>query len=249
MELGLHGKTIIVTGGSAGIGAAICRLLRDEGATPVNLSRDPPREAGIAEFHFVELTDETQIRETVQEITQQHGGIDGLVNNAGVNDNIGLEAGIKAFRGSLERNLIHYYAMAHHCLLYLRKSQGPILNIASKVALTGQGGTSGYAASKGGQLALTREWAAELAPDGIRVNAILPAEVDTEMYREWVKKFPDPQAQYEKIAARIPLGKRFTRPEEIAGVAVFLLSAQASHITGQFLVPDGGYVHLDRALT
>ena len=249
MELGLHGKTIIVTGGSAGIGSAICRILRDEGATPINLSRDPPREAGIAEFYPVELTGEAQLREAIERIAQQHGGIDGLVNNAGVNDNIGLDAGVAAFRGSLERNLIHYFAMMHHCLPHLRKSRGPIVNIASKVALTGQGGTSGYAASKGGQLALTREWAAELAPDGIRVNAVLPAEVDTEMYREWVKKFLDPQAQYAKIAARIPLGKRFTRPEEIAGVAVFLLSARASHITGQFIFPDGGYVHLDRALT
>jgi L-fucose dehydrogenase len=123
------------------------------------------------------------------------------------------------------------------------------VNISSKTALTGQGGTSGYASSKGAILALTREWAVELLDYGIRVNAILPAEVMTPLYRHWLSTFPDPDEKLKTILAKVPLGKRMTTPDEIAAMAVFLVSARAGHITGQHLFVDGGYVHLDRAVT
>jgi L-fucose dehydrogenase len=139
--------------------------------------------------------------------------------------------------------------MAHFCLPHLKTTRGAIVNISSKTALTGQGNTSGYCAAKGAQLALTREWAASLLEDGIRVNAVLPAEVMTPLYRSWLDTFDDPQAKLANIVQKIPLGRRMTRAEEIADMAVFLLSDRASHITGQWLVVDGGYVHLDRALT
>jgi L-fucose dehydrogenase len=97
-------------------------------------------------------------------------------------------------------------------------------------------------------LALTREWAVDLLEDGVRVNAVVPAEVMTPLYRQWLDTFPDPEAKLESIVTRIPLGKRMTTAEEIAAAVLFLLSARAGHITGQHLVVDGGYVHLDRAL-
>ena len=123
------------------------------------------------------------------------------------------------------------------------------MNISSKTAVTGQGGTSGYASSKGAQLALTREWALELLPFGVRVNAVIPAEVMTPLYRKWLDTFPDPDHKLAGITAKIPLGKRMTTAEEIAWTVVFLLSERSSHTTGQQLFVDGGYVHLDRALS
>jgi NAD(P)-dependent dehydrogenase (short-subunit alcohol dehydrogenase family) len=150
---------------------------------------------------------------------------------------------------SLERNLLHYYNLAHYALPHLKNTCGTIVNIASKTAVTGQGGTSGYASAKGAILALTREWAAELLPYRIRVNAIVPAEVMTPLYRQWLDTFPDPEQKLKSILAKIPLGKVMTTPEDIASMVVFLLSAKAGHITGQHIFVDGGYTHLDRALT
>ncbi len=189
-------------------------------------------------------------RAAVEETIQQYGRLDGLVNNAGVNDRIGLEHGDSAqFMESIERNLLHYYNMAHYAVPHLKKSRGAIVNISSKTAVTGQGGTSGYVASKGAILALTREWAAELLNYGIRVNAVVPAEVMTPLYRQWLNTFSNPEEKIQTILSKIPLEKRMTTPDEIAVMVVFLLSARAGHITGQHIFVDGGYVHLDRALT
>jgi L-fucose dehydrogenase len=161
---------------------------------------------------------------------------------------VGLEAGPAAFRASLDQNLLHYYTLAHLCLEDLKAARGAIVNISSKTALTGQGSTSAYVAAKAAQLGLTREWAAALAPHGVRVNAVIPAEVMTPMYRNWLDTFENPAAQEALITSRIPLGQRMTTAEEIAATVVFLLSDKASHTTGQWLFVDGGYVHLDRAL-
>jgi len=139
--------------------------------------------------------------------------------------------------------------MAHYALPHLKKTHGAIVNIASKTAVTGQGGTSGYASSKGAILALTREWATELLGYGIRVNAVLPAEVMTPLYRQWLDTFPNPDEKLKTILAKVPLQQRMTKPEEIASMVVFLVSARAGHMTGQHIFVDGGYVHLDRALT
>ncbi|PYX96014.1 MAG: short-chain dehydrogenase, partial [Acidobacteria bacterium] len=134
---------------------------------------------------------------------------------------------------SLERNLLHYYNMAHYSLPYLKKASGAIVNISSKTAITGQGGTSGYASAKGAILALTREWAVELLPYEIRVNAILPAEVMTPLYRQWLDTFSNPAEKLASITAKIPLGKRMTLADEIAWTAIFLLSPRSGHTTGQ----------------
>jgi len=249
MKLGLDGKVVIVTGGGAGIGLAIARGLAEEGAIPVIVSRSAPEDLP-AEHLFVatELSDDAACAAAVEAAVAHYGRIDGLVNNAGANDNIGLDRTPAEFRASLDQNLVHYFAMAHHAVPHLRKSRGAIVNISSKTAVTGQGDTSAYAAAKGAQLALTREWAVALRGDGIRVNAVIPAEVMTPLYQRWIDSFDDPQAKLDGIVARIPLGHRMTKDREIADTAVFLLSDRASHTTGQWLYVDGGYTHLDRAI-
>ena len=110
-----------------------------------------------------------------------------------------------AFVASLERNLIHYYVMAHYSVPHLKATRGAIVNVSSKTAVTGQGNTSGYCASKGAQLALTREWAVALRDDGVRVNAVIPAEVMTPLYRRWLDSFDDPDAKLAGIAGKVPL--------------------------------------------
>jgi len=257
MDLGLRNKVVIVTGGGAGIGGAISRALADEGAVPVIVTRRAPDELFLADLTsrqpkaaviVADLSRDDDCREAVAEVRARFGSVHGLVNNAGTNDGVGLDAGPEAFRASLDQNLLHYYTLAHLLLEDLKASTGAIVNISSKTALTGQGQTSAYVAAKAAQLGLTREWATALAPHGVRVNAVIPAEVMTPMYRGWLDGFADPAAQEALITARIPLGNRMTTADEIAATTVFLLSDRASHTTGQWLFVDGGYVHLDRAL-
>jgi len=256
VDLQLKDKVVLVTGGAKGIGAAIVRAAATEGAIPVIIDRDAEAaeklraELPASRLIISELSSAENCKGAVHRAVNQLGRLDALVNNAGVNDKIGLEHGTPhKYVESLERNLLHYYNMAHYALAHLKKSRGSIVNISSKTALTGQGGTSGYASSKGAILALTREWAAELLAYSIRVNAIVPAEVMTPLYRQWLDTFPQPEEKLKTILAKIPLEKRMTTPDEIAAMVIFLLSAQAGHITGQHVFVDGGYVHLDRALT
>lgn len=259
MDLQLKDKIIPVTGGDKGIGYGICQILAEEGAIPVIIGRtrenvieatERIQATGAEAFSVLaELTDPKHCKAAIQEIIKKYGRIDGLVNNAGVNDGISLENGSHTdFIKSLEKSLVHYYYMAHLALPYLKKSQGAIVNIGSKTSVTGQGGTSGYAAANGGRNALTREWAVELLPYKIRVNAIIVAECYTPQYKKWIKTFDDPEARLKIITDKIPLENRMTTEREIADNAAFLLSPRSSHTTGQLFFIDGGYVHLDRAL-
>lgn len=259
MDLGLENHVVIVTGGAKGIGAAIADLLAAEGAIPVIVGRNAADNAaqlarleaagGIAGACVAELTETEECERAVSEVLARFGRIDGLVNNAGINDGVSLTRGTTAeFLASLRRNLVHYFDMARFCLPHLRATKGAIVNIGSKVAETGQGGTSAYAAANGGRNSLTREWAVELLGDEIRVNAVIVAECWTPLYEKWINTLPDPEETRNRIESRIPLGRRMTAAEEIANAVAFLLSPRSGHTTGQLLHVDGGYTHLDRAL-
>jgi L-fucose dehydrogenase len=257
MNLNLKNKVIIVTGGAKGIGDGIVKVLANEGAIPVIIVRNEADnqktldEIGGNGFQVVaELSNPEDCKKAIEKVVERYGKIDGLVNNAGVNDGVGLENGnYETFVQSLHSNLIHYYLMAQYSLPYLKISKGNIVNIGSKTAETGQGGTSAYAASNGGRNALTREWAVELLPFGIRVNAVIVAECYTPLYDKWINTLPNSAETLAKITSKIPFENRMTTAEEIANMVTFLLSDKSSHTTGQLIYVDGGYVHLDRAIS
>lgn len=259
MNLNLTDKIIIVTGGAKGIGLGICKVLAAEGAIPVMIGRaeadnqiavkEIEAEGGKALSVVAELTNPEACKSAVDQVVELCGRIDGLINNAGVNDGVGLESGdYEKFVASIHKNLVHYYLMAQHALPELKKTKGAIVNIGSKTADTGQGNTSAYAASNGGRNALTREWAVELLKYGIRVNSVIVAECYTPLYETWINTLENPQQKLKEITAKIPLENRMTTAEEIANMAVFLLSDKSSHTTGQLIYVDGGYTHLDRSL-
>lgn len=259
MDLQLRDKVIIVTGGAKGIGQSIAEVLAKEGAIPFIIGRNESdnekvvkgiEAAGGKAFQVAaELTRPEECKKAVDTILAKVNRIDGIVNNAGVNDGVNLENGsYERFMESLHKNLVHYYLIAQHALPELIKSKGAIVNITSKTAETGQGGTSAYAAANGGRNALTREWAVELLKYSIRVNAVVVAESWTPLYANWIKTLPNPEEKLKEIVSKIPLENRMTEPEEIANTVAFLLSEKSSHTTGQLIHVDGGYVHLDRAL-
>ena len=259
MDLNLDNKVIIVSGGSKGIGLGIVNSLLKEKAIPFIIGRDEKSIQSIVKknksvgnkinYFIAELTNPEECQNAVKEVVNIYNRIDGIINNAGDNDGVGLENGnYKDFVSSLHKNLIHYYLIAHYSLSSLKKSKGVIINIGSKTSFTGQGGTSGYAASNGARNSLTREWAVELLPFDIRVNSVIVAECYTPMYKRWITKQENPESKLEKINKRIPFQNRMTTVEEIADTVVFLLSEKSSHTTGQLIFVDGGYTHLDRAL-
>ena len=258
MDLQLGGKVVVVSGGCRGIGRAIVDTFLAEGARVVVVDRDAAAgaqlvaargTAGDVAFCPGELTTPTTPAAAIALAQARYGGVDVLVNNAGRNDGVGLTAGAAAFAQSLRDNLVPAYTLLHHALPLLRAARGAVVNLGSKVAVTGQGGTSGYAAAKGALLALTREWALDLAADGVRVNCVVPAEVWTPMYEQWLAGQQDPAAERQRIERSVPLGQRFTTAMEIAAAVVFLASPRSSHTTGEVVFVDGGYVHLDRRAT
>ena len=260
MDLRLKNKVVVVTGAAGirgSIGETIVQSLASEGAIPVIVCRNDRgftyekelQEKGIdALFVKTDLSDHTQIEAAAKVIEKKYGKIDALINNVGVNDGAGLDASVDDFIYSLKLNMISYFAMTKFCLPMLKKGKGNILNIGSKVALTGQGGTSGYAASKGGVFGLTREWAVDLIKFGIRSNAIVIAESWTPAYENWIKTLENGEEKLQAIVKKIPLENRMTTPVEIADQCLFTISEKSSHTKGQFITVDGGYVHLDRSL-
>ncbi|MFY0625758.1 MAG: SDR family oxidoreductase [Reichenbachiella sp.] len=260
MDLGLNGKIVLITGAAGikgSIGETILQGLANEGAIPAIVDRNDRGEEYASElqkknvdsiFVKTDVTDPIQVEKAVKTIGERYGRIDVVINNVGVNDGASLEESYEKFMNSLKLNMVSYFLVAKHALPYLKKSKGNILNVGSKVGYTGQGGTSGYAASKGGVLALTREWAVDLIKDKIRVNCLIIAESWTPAYKNWIDTLENGEEKLNSIKNKIPFENRMTTPEELSNQVLFTISDKSSHTTGQHIFVDGGYCHLDRAL-
>jgi NAD(P)-dependent dehydrogenase (short-subunit alcohol dehydrogenase family) len=235
-DFSLEGKTALVTGASRGIGAAIARGLAAVGATVFGISRSGTAPQDVAAI-ACDLSDDAAIRRAFGEITKHGDRLDVLVNAAGISLPAGTNDELQRFRDTLATDLTGVYATILAAYPLLKKAGGgSIVNVTSINSIRGFPGNPGYVAAKAGLAGLTRALATDFAVDGIRVNALAPGYVATEMT---AASFADP-AMHEDRRRHTMLG-RWGRPEDLVGAAVFLASSASAYITGQELFVDGGW--------
>jgi NAD(P)-dependent dehydrogenase (short-subunit alcohol dehydrogenase family) len=237
----MQGLIAVITGAGSGIGLATTRAMLREGARVAALDVAPPQaSAGLLPL-VADVTNEAQIRAAVARAVDELGGIDVLINNAGigavgtVEDNDDDE-----WRRVFDVNVLGMVRLARACLPHLRRSQHPaVVNLASIVSTTGLPARACYGASKGAVYSLTMAMAADCARDRIRVNCVCPGTVDTPWVARLLAKAPDATAARAALVARQPIGRLGTA-EEIAAAIVYLASPEAGYVTGTALAIDGG---------
>jgi 3-oxoacyl-[acyl-carrier protein] reductase len=246
MSMLLEGKKAIVTGGSRGIGRAIVAAFLREGASVNALSRTSPADQaeleGLAAEHggsfrwrAADVTDERAMVAALEAIAAEAGQVHVLVNNAGITrDGLVFRMPTEDWEAVLRANLTSAFVASRAVAkLMIRQRSGSIIMMASVSGMMGNAGQTNYAASKAGLIGLAKSLAREVAPRGVRVNAIAPGFIETDMTKSLGEKVR------EAFLAQIPLG-RMGRPEEVAELAVFLASDRSAYITGQVVPVDGG---------
>lgn len=246
--LPLAGCAAIVTGGSRGIGLAVARALAADGARVVVAARDGERAAAAAaelggEHHrdhagfACDVSDPRACRDIVARTEKEHGALAVLVNNAGITrDGILLRLRDEDWSAVLSTNLGGAFNMIRAASRGMMKRRaGSIINVSSVIGLTGNAGQANYAASKAGLHGLTKSVAKELAPRGVRCNAVAPGFIQTDMTAGLRER------QVSDLRDRIPLG-RLGEPDDVAGLVRFLAGPEARYITGQVIAVDGGMV-------
>ncbi|MDR3138546.1 MAG: 3-oxoacyl-[acyl-carrier-protein] reductase [Treponema sp.] len=241
--MGLEGKKALITGASRGIGRAITEKFLAEGAEAWGLGTREP--AGLEEWiagtggklHWIslDLGDLAGIEKNIEDLVKEAEGFDILINNAGITrDNLSFRMSLEDWQKVLDVNLSAAFLTARTVGRdMIRRKKGAIINMSSVVGIHGNGGQANYAASKAGLIGLTKSLAQETASRGVRVNAIAPGFILSDMTGAL------PEAAREKLLERIPL-KRAGSPEDVAEAALFLASDAAAYITGQVLAVDGG---------
>ena len=246
------GKIAIVTGAAKGIGLAVALQMARAGARVAMIDRDrgvldaaaaEVMNAGSTEIALALAADVSSSREVsaaVQAVIERFGGIDVLVNNAGIHFARAVEDYTdEEWNRIFAVNVNGAFYMIRAAVPALRRSRGVIVNVSSMTALVGQDRGAAYVASKGAIVSMTKALALELAPDGIRVNCVCPAGVDTTLLRDWAATLPDPEAVL-RGQGDMHLLKRLATADEIASAIAFLSSPASSFVTGTILPVEGG---------
>jgi NAD(P)-dependent dehydrogenase (short-subunit alcohol dehydrogenase family) len=245
----LKGKIVIITGGGTGIGRAIALRFGTEGATVlVNGRREPPLRAvaeviraagGRAEAAAADVTSAADVERLIVAAVDRHGRLDVLVNNAGVmvSRTVAGECSDEDWQRTLDANLTSVFRCSKAALPALTDSHGTIVNIASVAGAKGSPSLTAYGVAKAGVINLTKTMALDYAPRGIRVNAVCPAYVETDINREYLATLRA-TGRFEGLLAKHPLG--LGRPDDVAWAALYLASDEARWVTGVALPVDGG---------
>ncbi len=245
-------RTVVITGGSRGIGAGCVNVFAREGAKVALLDicleegqrlADQWNSTGPGQVHVFhcDARDTQRIPAVIDEVAAHFGQIDCLINNVGVHPPATMidDTRLEDVEALLRVNFLSTFAASKAAIPYLRKTRGTIVIMSSMTAVLGQHQSSAYAATKGAQLSLTKALAVELGPQGIRVNAILPSNVDTPLMRDWAATLPDPESALRRVSELQVLG-RMADPEEIGRVSLFLATEDSSFVTGQGIEVEGG---------